>query len=91
MEESVDDENGLATSSCNTLSLPPGFETHETSDETSDDASSRDQEVMIISDSSQVVPKRLKSEWKRLGVTDLDSIYPSPKRAAKTRGQHLSQ
>ncbi|KAI3833167.1 hypothetical protein MKX03_023064, partial [Papaver bracteatum] len=83
---SLHDENSSDTSSVSSLLFPPGFE--PLLNDTSDDASSGNQEA---TDSTQVVPKRLKSEWKRLGVTEIDISSPSSKRTAKTRGQNYSQ
>ncbi|KAI3847114.1 hypothetical protein MKX03_001230, partial [Papaver bracteatum] len=72
-------------SSTSTPLFPPGFETALT--EISDDASSVNLES---TDSLQVVPKKLKSELKRLGITTTDYNSPATRRLVKARGIHSS-
>ncbi|KAI3971568.1 hypothetical protein MKW92_017585, partial [Papaver armeniacum] len=81
---SINEETTSESSSIGASSYPPGFEplTYETSDDT--DATSTDQDT---AESQQVVPKKLKTEWKRLGVTVVDISSPVTKRVVKTRGQ----
>ncbi|KAI3904858.1 hypothetical protein MKW92_037640, partial [Papaver armeniacum] len=74
------------SSSTSNLLFPPGFE--PVLNDLSDEASS---ENLDTTDSIQVVPKKLKSELKRLGITATDINSPSSRRSVKTRGNHLSQ
>lgn len=83
----VDDLCCYDTSDSSTPSYPPGFEPSE--DFPSDDAISCNME-----DGKTIfIPKRIKSECKRLGVviTDLENSQPRARRTARPRDINVHQ